>query len=126
MSRADAPVTALLVDLGGLTCRFHPERRLQALARASGLDADAVQSRIWRSGLDALLFSSDLGACKPSPECFARAVARLGAPADGTLLVDDSARNVEGARAAGLHAERCAGAADLERALVAHGLSPRG
>jgi HAD superfamily hydrolase (TIGR01509 family) len=68
------------------------------------------------------LLSCELGATKPSPECYARALARLAARADRVLLLDDSPANVEGAREAGLRAERCASAQGVVRALAAHGL----
>jgi len=40
-------------DLGGVVCRFHPQRRLDALARLTGLPATTIHERIWSSGLDA-------------------------------------------------------------------------
>ena len=193
MAPAEGAVAVLLVDLGGLACRFRPEERLHALARAAGLAEAEVYARIWDSGLDARmdrgdlsvsgahhavcdalgvelsldevcrlwalaftpdrevlglvdiartraraalltdngpflrhglarwlpevhrcfdprLFSCEIQAVKPAPQCFARALALLGSRADRTLLVDDSARNVEGARETGLRAERCASA----------------
>jgi FMN phosphatase YigB (HAD superfamily) len=39
-------------DLGGVVCRFHPERRLAALAAATGLAEPDIHARIWGSGLD--------------------------------------------------------------------------
>jgi putative hydrolase of the HAD superfamily len=60
-------------------------------------------------GYDALFdvscYSCDLGVAKPDPGFFAAAARRIGAGPAGILFVDDSARNVEGARAAGLAAE---------------------
>jgi HAD superfamily hydrolase (TIGR01509 family) len=53
---------------------------------------------------DPLLFSCRLRALKPTPALFAAAVRELGRPAGETLLIDDSAANVDGARAAGLQA----------------------
>lgn len=42
----------MLFDLGGVVCRFHPERRLRALAADCGLAEREVQARIWDSGFD--------------------------------------------------------------------------
>jgi putative hydrolase of the HAD superfamily len=56
-----------------------------------------------------ILFSAELGAQKPEPVIFARALARLGfAPAD-TLFTDDRPENVAGAVEAGLHGHVHAG-----------------
>lgn len=46
-------MTSVVVwDLGGTVCRFEPERRLGALATATGMAASAVDAAIWGSGLD--------------------------------------------------------------------------
>jgi putative hydrolase of the HAD superfamily len=47
-------------DLGGVVCRFRPERRLAALAELSGLAPAVIQQRIWGSGLDAAAERGDL------------------------------------------------------------------
>jgi putative hydrolase of the HAD superfamily len=62
---------------------------------------------------DGVLNSSRLGHAKPSAEFYAAACDRLGVPARLCLLVDDSDRNVRGARAAGLAAIRYTGPSDL-------------
>jgi HAD superfamily hydrolase (TIGR01509 family) len=46
------PIATVLFDLGGVVCRFRPERRLFALASACGLPVQEVQARIWDSGFD--------------------------------------------------------------------------
>ena len=51
-----------------------------------------------------------------------RTVARLGARAETTLFIDDKPENVEGARAAGLHAFHFTGAAALRDAFSQAGL----
>lgn len=62
-------------------------------------------------GLDESLFgvavySCEIGLAKPDPAYFEKAVAMIGAPAEQVLFVDDKQENVEGARTAGLVAER--------------------
>lgn len=42
----------LVVDLGGVAAGFHPERRLAALAEASGLAPETIRERLFSSGLD--------------------------------------------------------------------------
>jgi putative hydrolase of the HAD superfamily len=55
---------------------------------------------------DSCFYSCDVGYAKPSAEFFRHAVEALGAHPDEVLFVDDSQPNVDGARAAGLRAER--------------------
>ena len=55
---------------------------------------------------DASCYSCDLGVMKPDPGFFAAAARRIGAEPSSILFIDDSAGNVEGARAAGLAAEQ--------------------
>lgn len=43
---------ALVVDLGGVACRWFPERRLAALAARSGLPAETVDQLVFGSGFD--------------------------------------------------------------------------
>ncbi len=50
------------------------------------------------------LFSCMLGARKPTPELYARALAYYGADAGDAFLLDDNRGNIEGARAVGLTA----------------------
>lgn len=44
---------AVVFDLGDVVCRFHPERRLRALADATRLPTEVVEAAIWGSGLEA-------------------------------------------------------------------------
>ena len=53
---------------------------------------------------DTCFYSCELGAAKPDPEYFASVLDRLGAEPGSAVLVDDSAANVEAARAAGISA----------------------
>jgi putative hydrolase of the HAD superfamily len=46
------PISTILFDLGGVVCRFQPERRLFALASACGLSESEVYVRVWDSGFD--------------------------------------------------------------------------
>jgi putative hydrolase of the HAD superfamily len=81
-------------------------------------------------GYDALFdvscYSCDLGAAKPAPAFFDEAVRRIGTDPTAILFIDDSARNVEGARAAGLAAEQWSldqGHAALARVLASWGVT---
>jgi putative hydrolase of the HAD superfamily len=55
-----------------------------------------------------VLVSVDLGARKPSADIFSRALARFDAVPEDAFLADDTAANVEGARAIGMHAHHLA------------------
>ena len=61
----------------------------------------AMQPELER--FEALLVSCDLGAAKPAPEVFRRVCQLTGAEPQQCLFVDDTAQNVEAARALGFH-----------------------
>ncbi|WP_426571919.1 HAD family hydrolase [Aquihabitans sp. McL0605] len=44
--------TVLVMDLGGVTCRWLPDRRLDALAALSGLPAGTIDQQVFGSGFD--------------------------------------------------------------------------
>lgn len=50
MSASAAPPRALVLDLGGVVFHYRPERRLEGLAHATGLDAATVRKRLMDSG----------------------------------------------------------------------------
>jgi putative hydrolase of the HAD superfamily len=62
---------------------------------------------------DAVVSSAELGHHKPSKEFFAAACEAVGTLAQWVLFVDDTDRNVSGARAAGLSGIRFTGLDDL-------------
>jgi FMN phosphatase YigB (HAD superfamily) len=55
---------------------------------------------------DVSCYSYDLGVAKPDPGFFTRAAELIGSAPDTILFIDDTARNITGARTAGLHAEQ--------------------
>jgi putative hydrolase of the HAD superfamily len=66
-------VSTVLFDLGDVVCHFRPERRLAALAAASGLPEHEVSSRLWASGFSE---ACDRG-CYSAAEMYERACALL-------------------------------------------------
>lgn len=75
--------------------------------------------------LDGLFFSCDLGIAKPDPAFFERIVTVIDTDPGKILFIDDSAPNVEGARAAGLRAAHKSwnvGSRGLREILDAHRL----
>lgn len=111
----DAGVVAAVQELraGGVRCALatnqHPER---AAYMRENLGYDEM--------FDDLFYSSDLGVAKPDPAYFTEATRRLGTEPGRTLLLDDNADNVAGAKKAGLVAELFAsdgGRTELDRIL---------
>ncbi len=75
-----------------------------------------------KNHFDGMLYSAQLGARKPDADYFARAQARLPVAAPGEVVfLDDTAANVEAARAHGWRAFHFKAAADLRAALRASG-----
>ncbi len=70
-----------------------------------------------------VLCSGALGARKPAVGVFSLAIERLGWAAHETLFVDDVFANVQGARAAGLHADTVTDARSLRRVFRRYALA---
>ena len=51
---------------------------------------------------DEVYISAEMHMAKPDPEFFAECLGRIGVPAERTVMIDDNARNLEGARAVGI------------------------
>lgn len=49
----------LVVDLGGVAAKYRPDRRLLALAEATGLDAASITAELFESGLDSRAETGD-------------------------------------------------------------------
>lgn len=74
----------------------------------------------------AIVVSGRIGLVKPDAAIYRHAIARFGVDPARTAFIDDSARNVAGAAAAGLHAIRYTGPEALRRDLAALGLAAAG
>lgn len=71
----------------------------------NSLDLRETLTTLGLDGLfDACVISAEIGVMKPAPEAYHAILERLGVPSDEALLVDDSAENIEGARAVGMQA----------------------
>jgi 2-haloacid dehalogenase len=71
---------------------------------------------------DGTVVSAFEGIAKPDLEIFGRLLERFSLLAGTTVMIDDSARNVEAAARAGMQAVRFTSADDLRRYLEDHGL----
>lgn len=95
-------------------------RQARAAGKVVGLATNAtsdLRDDLARFGIvdefDHVFSSAEIGWHKPSREFFAAVLQALALPAPECLLVDDTPRNIAGARAAGLLAMRWSGPADL-------------
>ncbi len=78
--------------------------KLGILSDAESTAREKAKPWINESLFDVIVFSSEVGVCKPDPKIFQRALAQLGVDASETLFIDDRERNVNGAEALGIHA----------------------
>jgi len=69
-----------------------------------------------------IFLSSTIGLRKPEPEAYDHVVKAIGVPASRILFFDDTAANIEGARARGLNAVHVNSHDDVARALDALGI----
>ena len=97
---------ALLMDYAGVLTDdpklLDRVRRARAVGVATALvsDADAVPEDC-AAAFDLVVLGAALGVRKPDPDLYRRVAAGLGVRADECVVVDDLARNLRGARAAG-------------------------
>ncbi len=110
---------------------------LAALRRAgvpcyalTNMEAETYPLRVARyeflSWFDGTVVSAHEGISKPDPEIFLRLLDRFGLSAERTVLIDDSAANVQAARRLGMQTVRFTSPADLHRWLVDAGLLDAG
>jgi len=69
-----------------------------------------------------VFLSSAIGLRKPDAEAYDHVVKAIGVPASRILFFDDTAANIEGARARGLRAIHVTSTDDVARALAALGI----
>lgn len=113
----------LVMDYGGVLTDGPAVVALVRRARSAGRptalvsDAYAVPERC-AALFDLVVLGPRLGVCKPDPEIFRRVGAMLGLAPGECVVVDDLARNVRGARAAGavgvLHTDAGGTVAEVE------------
>lgn len=74
------------------------------------------------NAFDGITVSAEVGLVKPDPAIYRKLIDTYGLTAGETLFIDDVAKNVEGARAVGMHAVQFTGAAALRADLESFGL----
>lgn len=100
------PLRGLLMDYAGVLTEGPDLLELVHRARAAGVptalvsDADAVPDSC-AAAFDLVVLGAALEVRKPDPEVYRLVAARLGLAIGECVVVDDHARNLRGARAAG-------------------------
>jgi putative hydrolase of the HAD superfamily len=117
--RLQAGTVALIEDLAAAGLP------LALLSNAPGELAEAISALPVAAYFGHLLFSCQLKLAKPDPECYTRALARLGASAEEVIFIDDRAENVTAAAALGLRSVHFT-SPDEARAAVAERLAGHG
>ena len=94
--RLQAGTVALIEDLAAAGLP------LAMLSNAPAELADAISALPIAAHFGHLIFSCQLKSAKPDPECYGRALARMGARPDEVIFLDDRSENVTAAAALGL------------------------
>ncbi|MEV0705344.1 HAD family phosphatase [Saccharopolyspora sp. NPDC050389] len=97
---------------------------MAVLSNAPSSFGREVEQESWARLFKHLIFSGDLRLAKPDAAIYRALLETLDAPAAECLFFDDRQENVDGAREAGLHAERWQGADAARAVLRAHGILP--
>ena len=90
--------------------RLSERHELYILTNNSSVTMEKTYEDAWNAGFDLqkafrrIFVSQDLRMLKPSQEIFAHVIREIGLPPEEMLYVDDSPRNVEAARMAGMNA----------------------
>lgn len=113
-SAARTHASALRRDTLALLQRLRADVRVAVLTNNGPLSAAAIAALL--PGTE-VLCSAALGVRKPDPRIYLAATDRLGCAPARTLFVDHLFRHVQGARAAGLHADTAHHTQSLRRVL---------
>jgi len=96
---------------------------VHAITNFSADKLDECRRRFDFLGLfETIIVSGEVGLVKPDPAIYRTLLERADVPADACLFIDDVDKNVDGARAVGMHAVRFDGAETLRRDLAAYGM----
>src|SRR5258706_7806347 len=117
--RLQAGTVALIEDLAAAG------QPLAMLSNAPDEFAEAISRLPVAAHFGHLIFSCQLKSAKPDPECYDRALARMGAMADDVIFLDDRGENVAAAADLGMQSVHFTSAARA-RAAVAERLASRG
>ena len=113
----------LLPGAAELLSSLRPRFRLAALSNSNELHWERHTNDVGVTALFEVAISShQVGAAKPDPAIYQKALERLGAPPGVIMFFDDSYANVVAASALGMRAFQVEGIDALRQRLVAEGL----
>lgn len=113
----------LLPGAAELLSSLRPRFRLAALSNSNELHWERHTNDVGVTALfDVAISSHQVGAAKPDPAIYQKALERLGAPPEVIMFFDDSYANVVAASALGMRAFQVEGIDALRQRLVAEGL----
>jgi putative hydrolase of the HAD superfamily len=98
--------------------------QLALLSNAPSSFGAAVREQPWIGCFRYLLFSGDLKLAKPDIEIYRTLLKGIDGQPSECVFFDDRQENVDGARAAGMHAKLWAGADSARGTLREHGILP--
>ncbi len=78
--------------------------KLGIVSDAESTAREKAKPWVNESLFDVIVFSSEVGVCKPNARIFHRALEQVGVSASETVFIDDREKNVHGAKALGIHA----------------------
>jgi putative hydrolase of the HAD superfamily len=84
--------------------RLRSRCKLGIVGDAESTARERAKAWVHESLFQVIVFSAEVGVCKPDPKIFQRALEQLGVDAAESLFIDDRERNVTGAKALGMHA----------------------
>jgi len=100
----------LLPGARELVSDLHGRRRLACLSNTNRVHCERYEEQFGLMTLfDEQYLSYEMGLVKPDREAFDHTISRLGCESHRVLFLDDNQINVEGARRAGLTAEKAVG-----------------
>jgi epoxide hydrolase-like predicted phosphatase len=91
-------------DLLAYIRRLHPSYKTGLISNAASGTRTLIEGA-WgmADAFDVILLSGDVGVMKPDPPIYLLAIERLGVQPKSVVFIDDFLRNIEGARAVGMH-----------------------
>lgn len=110
--RADPELAALIRDL-------RPRYKIGLLSNCWPSLRETLNHYHLDDLFDAIILSCEVGAAKPDARIYTEALTQLGVRSEEAVFIDDFPRNVEGARALGIHAIQFRDTPSLRRELEA-------
>ena len=92
------------IDLLNYCRKLKSRYQLGIISDAESNARKMVETWVTDELFDVIVFSSEVGVCKPNSYIFQYALEKLEMEASDTIFLDDSEKNILGAKALGMHA----------------------